>query len=130
MVVKEPLGIDRQAVDGEVAPLGIAYPITAKRDLRLSAEGFGILAQRRDLEGVSVDHKRHRAVLDAGRHALDARGPGAADDFIRQSRMSISPIGRSSNALRTAPPTTRASSPSALSSLSTRAARPVFSHGA
>ena len=34
-----PVGVDRQAVDGEVAPLGVAHPVAAERDLGLAAEG-------------------------------------------------------------------------------------------
>ena len=44
--------------------------------------------------------------------------------------ISISPIGSFRSALRTAPPTTRASSPSPFSNASTRAAGPEVSQGA
>ena len=50
MVVHHAIGVDGQAVDGEIAPLRVANPVAAERDLRLAAEGLDVLAQRRDLE--------------------------------------------------------------------------------
>ena len=86
MIVHHAVGIDRQAVDGEIAPLGVAHPVAAERDRRLAAEGLGVLAQGGDFERLPLDHQRHGAVLDAGRHALDAGGPGAADHLGGQRR--------------------------------------------
>ena len=83
--------------------------------------------------GWPVDDQRHRAVLDAGRHALDAARPWRGGSLRRAAPWSRYRCRRaecSSSALRTAPPTTRASSPSPLSSASTRAAGPDVSHGA
>src|SRR2546429_244344 len=62
----DTIGVDRQAVDGEVAPLRIADPVAAERDLRLAAERLGILAQGGDFERVPIDHQRHGAVLESG----------------------------------------------------------------
>ena len=84
VVMHDALGVDRQAVDGEIAPLGIAHPVAAERDPGLAAEGLDILAQGRDLERLRVDDQRDGAMLDAGRHALDAGEPGAADHLVRQ----------------------------------------------
>ncbi len=86
MVVHDAAGIDRQSVDGEVAPLRIAHPVAAERHLGLAAEGLGILAQGRDLERVRFDDQRDRAVVDAGRHAFDAGCLGAANDLVGQRR--------------------------------------------
>ena len=86
MVVHDAVGVDRKPVDGEVAPFGIADPVAAEGDLGLAAEGLDVLAQGRDLERMRVDHQRDGAVVDAGRHALDAGRPGAADDLVRQRR--------------------------------------------
>ena len=86
MVVHDAVGIDGKAVDGEVAPLRIANPVAAERDLGLAAKGLGILAQGRDLERMRVDHQRHGAMLDAGRHGFDAGRLGATDHFIGQRR--------------------------------------------
>jgi hypothetical protein len=44
------------------------------------------LAQGRDLERLRFDDQRHRAVVDAGRHAFDAGRLGAANDFGGQRR--------------------------------------------
>src|SRR4029077_8633053 len=85
VVVHPPRSIDRQAVDGEVAPLRITLPVAPEGDLRLAAERLGVLAQGRDLERMRIDHQRHRAVLDAGRHALDAGCPGATDYLFGNS---------------------------------------------
>ena len=86
VIVHDAVGIDGKPVDGEVAPLGVANPVAAERDLGLAAEGLGILAQGRDLERLRIDHQRHGAVVDAGRHAFDAGGLGAADHLIGQRR--------------------------------------------
>ncbi len=79
MIVHDAIGVDRQAVDGEVAPLRIANPVAAECDPGLAAERLGILAQGGDLERLAIDHQRHGAVLNAGRDALDAGRLGAAD---------------------------------------------------
>ena len=50
MVMHDAGGIDRQTVDGEIAPLGVANPVASERDLGLAAEGLGVLAQRGDFE--------------------------------------------------------------------------------
>ncbi len=81
VIVHDAGGVDRQAVDGEVAPLRVDDPVAAERDLGLAAERLGILAQRGDLERMRIDDQRHGAVVDAGRHALDAGRLGAADHF-------------------------------------------------
>jgi hypothetical protein len=58
----------------------------AQGDLGFAAERLGVLAERSDLERLRVDHQRHGAVFDAGRHALDAGGSGAPDHLIGQRR--------------------------------------------
>ena len=73
IVVHRAVARDRQRIDGEVAPLGVRLPVAAERDLGVAAEGLDVLAQRRDLERRAVDHHRDGAVLDAGRHRLEAR---------------------------------------------------------
>src|SRR5579859_2030130 len=73
--------VNGQTVDGEVAPPCITHPVAAKRDLRSSPERLGILAQRRDLEGVRIDDQRDSAMVDSGRHAFDPGGLGAAGNF-------------------------------------------------
>ena len=75
IVVHGAVARDRQRIDGEVAPLRIRLPVAAERDLGLAAEGLDILAQRRHFERPAVDHHRDRAVLDAGRHRLEAGAP-------------------------------------------------------
>src|SRR5204862_88636 len=72
--------------DGEVAPLRVADPVAAERDLRLAAERLGVLAYCRDLKRLRIDDEGHGAVVDARRHALDAGGPGAADHLIGKRR--------------------------------------------
>src|SRR5205085_2728729 len=86
MVVHDAGGVDRHAVDGKVTPLRIHNPVAPERDFGLAAECFGILAQRGDLKWLRIDDQRHRAVIDAGRHGLDASRLGAADHFARQGR--------------------------------------------
>ena len=77
---------DRQRVHGEVAALGVAPPVAAERHLGVAAEGLDILAQRRHLERMTVDDHRHGAVLDPGRHRLEAGGLDAADHLVGQRR--------------------------------------------
>ena len=67
MVMHHAFGVDRKAVDGEVAPLGVADPVAAECDLGLAAIGLGVLAQRRDFERMALDDQRYSAVVDAGR---------------------------------------------------------------
>jgi hypothetical protein len=76
----------RQSVDGEIAAHRIAHPVAAERDPGLASIGLNVLSQRRDFDRIAVDNQRHRAVIDAGRHALDTGGPGAADHFVRHCR--------------------------------------------
>src|SRR5579863_8258009 len=76
IVVHFSIRRDGQPVDREIAALGVLFPIAAKHDARLAAEGFDILAQRRDLEQTSVDDGGHRAMLDTGRYGLP---PGCRD---------------------------------------------------
>ena len=46
VVMHDPLGVDRQAVDGEIAPFGIADPVAAERDPGLASEGLDVLGAR------------------------------------------------------------------------------------
>ncbi|CEG08948.1 hypothetical protein BN961_02368 [Afipia felis] len=63
MIMHDAIGGQRQAVDGEIAPLGIPHPVAAERDLGLAAEGLDILAQRRDFNRRAFDHQRDGAML-------------------------------------------------------------------
>ena len=58
-------------------------PVAAEAHLGVAAEGLDVLAQRRHLERPAVDHHGDGAVLDAGRHRLEARGLGAPDHLVR-----------------------------------------------
>jgi hypothetical protein len=60
-------------VDGEIAPLRIDLPVTAKHHLGSPAIGLGIVPERGNLETAAIDDQRHRAVIDPGRHRADAR---------------------------------------------------------
>lgn len=84
VVVHDARRVDRQPVHGEVAPLGVPHPVTAERNLGLAAEGLGVLAQRGHFIGVPVDDQGDGAVVDAGRHALDAGAFGAPHHLLRQ----------------------------------------------
>ncbi len=75
-----------ERVDREVAPFGIGFPVAAKFDLGMPAKCFDVLAQRRYLERMLVDHDGHRAVLDAGRNGLEARRGHALHDFVGHRR--------------------------------------------
>ena len=83
MIVDRAVARRIERVHGEVAPLGIAPPVAPERDPGMAPVGLDILAQRRHLERRAVDHDRDGAVVDAGRHRLEARGRGAAHHLLR-----------------------------------------------
>ena len=86
IVVNFSVSRHRQRVDGEVAPLGVRFPVAAEHHLCFAAERFDVLAQRRHLERLAVDNDSDRAMLDAGRFRLEARRLGTAHDFFRHRR--------------------------------------------
>ncbi len=86
VVVHHAVGADRQRIHGEVAPLGVRPPVAAEAHLGVAAEGLDVLAQRRHLERPAVDHHGDGAVLDAGRHRLEARRGGAAHHLFGHGR--------------------------------------------
>ena len=86
IIVHDAVGRKRERVHGEVAPLRVALPVAAEAHRRVAAEGLDVLAQRRHLERPALDHHRDGAVVDAGRHRLEAGGRGAAHHLRRQRR--------------------------------------------
>ena len=83
IIVDRAVARGRQRIDGEVAPLGIGLPVAAEGDLGVAAVGLHVLAQRGHLERMLVDDDGDGAVLDAGRHRLEAGGGDALDHFVR-----------------------------------------------
>ena len=81
IVVDRAIFRRRQRIDGEIAPLGVGLPVAAERDLGVTAVGLDILAQRGDLERRAVDYDRDGAVIDPGRHDLEA-GPACAPYYL------------------------------------------------
>ena len=61
-------------------------PVAAEAHVGVAAEGLDVLAQRRHLERPAVDHHRDGAVLDAGRHRLEAGRRGAPDHLVGHGR--------------------------------------------
>ena len=86
IIVHDAVGGHRKRVHGEVAPLGVGAPVAAEAHIGVAAEGLDVLAQRRDFERPAVDHDGDGAVLDAGRHRLEARRGGAPDHLLRAPR--------------------------------------------
>ncbi len=86
VVVHRRVRRERQRVHGEVAPLGVALPVAPELHRRVAPEGLDVLAQGRHLERAALDHHRDGAVVEAGRHRLEAGRFGAARDFLRQRR--------------------------------------------
>ena len=97
-----------ERVDGEVAAFGIAPPVAPEPHLGAAAIGLDVVAQRRHLIRPAGGNHGDRAVLDAGRHRLEAGGLGALGRFRRQRRRCDVDIRHrlASSALRTAPPAT------------------------
>ena len=83
-IVHRAVAVDRERVDGEVAALGVLLPAAAELDPRLAPERLDVLAQRRDFEADAVDDDRHRAVLESGRHRLEAGRLRAPRHFGRE----------------------------------------------
>ncbi len=71
------LGIER--VHGEVATAGVFLDRRREGDGSATAEGLDIAAEGGDLVRMAVHHQRDGAVVDAGRHRLDAGGPRQRD---------------------------------------------------
>ena len=78
VIVHSAIGGDGQRIHGEVAPLGVGAPIAAEAHIGVAAEGLDILTQGGDFERPAFDDDGDGAVLDAGRHRLEAGGGGAA----------------------------------------------------
>ncbi len=76
--------IERQGVDGEVAPRRIDGEAAPEAHHGMAAIGLDILAQRRDLEGAALDHDGDGAMRDPGRNGLEARDIGAVRHLFRQ----------------------------------------------
>ena len=131
MIMHRAVARDVQRIHREVAPLGVAPPVTPECDPGMASEGLDVLAQRRHLERLAVDHDGDGAMLDAGRNRLETGGLARriTSSGTAVVAISISPTGSPSNSLRTAPPTTRASSPSRSSTSSSRGNGPLRSQG-
>ena len=84
IIVDGAVARSRQRVHGEVAPLGIPFPVSPERHLRMTPEGLDILAQSCDLERLPMDDNGNGAVLDPGGHRLEAGGLSPADHLRRQ----------------------------------------------
>jgi hypothetical protein len=73
VVMDDAVARRRQRVHGEVAALGVAFPVPAESHLGAATKGLDIFAQRRDLERPPGGNSGDGAVLDAGRHRLETR---------------------------------------------------------
>src|SRR5438067_12675748 len=71
-------------MDCEIAPLGVGYPIPAKRNLGFAAIGFDIAPQRGHFEWLTRNQHGHCAMLDPGGDRFPARVPDPAHDFVWQ----------------------------------------------
>ena len=76
----------RKRVNGEVAPFGIAPPVSPEHHFGVAPERLDVLAQRGDFEWVTICHHGHGAMLDSRGHRLEARPLHARYHFIRNSR--------------------------------------------
>ena len=65
----------RHRVDGEIPPGRVLAPILSERHHSASAVCLDVAPQRRHLEAPMPGHRRHRAVLNPGRHRLQAGPP-------------------------------------------------------
>ena len=72
-IVESTVEIGVERIEGEIAPAGIFQPIVGEGHGGAPSVGLDVTAQRRQFELRALDDRRHRAVLQAGRHALEAR---------------------------------------------------------
>src|ERR1700738_1392142 len=86
IVVNHALARCRERVHCKIPALGIAFPVATESDLRSSAEGLDLLAQRGDLERLPVGNGGNGAVLNASRERPASCRLDPADDFFRQRR--------------------------------------------
>ncbi len=80
------IGTDIERVDRQVTALGVLLPVLAESHLGAAAVGLDIAAKRGHLEAPAVEHQRHRAVVDPGRHRLDPGRLGALHHRLGRQR--------------------------------------------
>ena len=122
IVVDAALQVDRERVDGEIAPQRIEAEIAAERHLSVAAVGLDVLAKRRDLDRQprghrsSPCHARARSARRENRRRARAPSPPRGAPSSRgRNRPAALPSARS----RTVPPTRRVSSPPPSSNIMT-----------
>ena len=82
--INDSAGLVRiQRIDGEIPPFGINLPVLAETHLGPPAIGLRVMPQCGDLEPAPVDHQRHRAMVNAGRHGANARRLGPRHHLLR-----------------------------------------------
>jgi hypothetical protein len=111
--IVENLAIGRgiKRIDGEIAPRRILGPIVGEGDRGVTAVGLHIAAQGCDFKGMGAGDGGDGAVIQSCFHHLDilALSRASASSGGMGTAMSTSTTGTPSSALRTAPPTKRAS---------------------
>ena len=95
-----PRGIEQRAVraginriDGEIAPARVFRPVPGEGDNRAPPVGGHVAPERRHLEWLAHRYRRHRAVLDAGRHRREPRLFQPLRHFIGRERRGDIDIG-------------------------------------
>ena len=84
-VVNAAVRVERQGVDGEVAPARVGKKIAPEHDLGVAAVRFDVLPQGRGLDRTTVHDQRDRAVGEAGRRDRETGRRGASHRFARRS---------------------------------------------
>ena len=74
------IGVKR--VEREVAAARVLLPGGGEGDLGVAAEGLDVTSERGDLEGKAIGDNGDRAVIDPGRHGLQARLLGKRHHLI------------------------------------------------
>ena len=85
IIIDRAVSRHRKRIEGEVAAQGVFFKVAAKQNFRASPVGLDIFAQSCDLKRRVIDDHRHRAMLDAGRHAFKPACCGACDDRLWHS---------------------------------------------
>ena len=125
------IGVER--IQREVAALGVLLPRCSVGDLGVPAIRLDVAPERGDLERRAVGDDGNRAVIDPGRHGLEPSPLGKRDDLLRLRRggqIDRLVTGSPRSVSRTAPPTTRVSTPSGPNAVNTARVPGRVSHSA
>ena len=84
-IVNAAVGVERQGVDGEVAPARVGEKIPPEHDLGVAAVGLDVLPKGRGFDRAAVHDQRDRAMGEASRRDPESGGLGPSHQLARRS---------------------------------------------